>query len=452
MVVQICMDKNEMSTEIHPQGGAIGIKLIVLGMLVGVSFVASLFVWGVVGERQARQEEASQEISELWSRPQTIAGMVLTIPHEQTLVTSNGEKIVETTTLTLLPKNLLYESEMKTEMRSRGIYETPVYTTMLKGAGSFDVSPIVSGLGPNAKLLWNEAVVSLNVSDTRGIASLFDVIFDGVKYQMEPSSEFTSLDGNGVHANIAIDTKQNEHTFSFELTLKGSRSVSFIPLGETTDVAVRSDWKAPSFIGEFLPENRTVTESGFDATWKIASYGRNLPQYWLGNSVVVNNEALSSKAFGVGLYNEVDFYTMVERSIKYSILFICLTFLTFFMYEVLSGLRIHPMQYLLVGSAIALFYLLLLSFSEVIGFAYAYLLSALLTTLLITGYCFKVLGARMRAYKIGALLALLYTYLYILLQLEQYALLSGSLLLFVVLAIVMYITRNLNWYSLKQGE
>jgi len=432
------------------KGGHLTGKLLMLAALVFITWIATMFVWGVIQDRESRQEVASTETSEQWSRPQVIAGPVITIPVEKTSITTTGERVVNTATLTLLPQDLSYESQVKTQTLIRGVYETPVYTSVINGSGNFDITDIDLENSSDTKILWDKAIVSINVSDTRGISSMFDLVVNEKEYQMLPSSKFSTLDGNGVHTNISIDPNQSSYTFSFEIPLKGSREISFLPLGENTNVLVTSDWNAPSFTGEFLPEQRNITDSGFEATWNITSYGKNLPQYWLGNSATIDSNTLLSKSFGVGLYQEVDFYTMVDRSTKYSILFITLTFLTFFMYEVLSGLRIHPMQYLLVGLAISLFYLLLLSFSEVVGFLPAYLLSTVATTLLITGYCFSVLKAKKRAFSITALLAALYGYLYILLQLGELSLLFGSVLLFGVLATVMYITRNLDWYSLNK--
>jgi inner membrane protein len=329
-------------------------KLIVLAILVAISWVATIFVWGVIQDRESRQQDTATRISEQWSRPQTIAGPVLTIPIEKTNVATTGEHVVTTMTLTLLPHDLSYESQIETQLLKRGVYETPVYTTTVIGAGSFDLTDIEQEVSVDARILWDQAVISINVSDPGGILSMFDLTLNNQHYEMLPSSEFSTLDGSGVHGNVAIDSKQADYQFSFELPLKGSQEISFLPLGENTDVKISSDWNAPSFTGEFLPESRSITESGFEAVWSVTSYGKNLPQSWIG-SVAVDNETLLSKAFGVGLYQEVDFYTMVDRSTKYSILFISLTFLTFFMYEVLAGLRIHPMQYLLVGLAIALF-------------------------------------------------------------------------------------------------
>lgn len=435
-----------------PKGNQLTSKLIVLAVLIAISWATTMFVWGVIQDRESRQETVSNEISEQWSRPQVIAGPIVTIPVEKTTITTTGERVVNTTILTLLPQTLSYESQVESQLLTRDIYETPVYTATVNGTGNFNLSDLTFQASSDTQILWDKAVVSINVSDTRGISAIFDLTLNSDKYQMLPSSDFSILDSSGVHTNVTLNPDQPDYKFSFKLPLKGSREIAFLPLGENTNVIVKSDWNAPSFTGEFLPEDRSITESGFVATWKITAYGKNLPRYWLGNSSLVTKELLLAKSFGVGLYQEVDFYTMVDRSIKYSILFISLTFLTFFMYEVLAGLRIHPLQYLLVGLAIAMFYLLLLSFAEIIGFLPAYLVAAIATTILITGHCFSVLKARKRAFSIATLLMALYGYLYILLQLDQYALLFGSVLLFGVLATVMYITKDLDWYSLNNKQ
>jgi inner membrane protein len=411
-----------------------------------------MFVWGITKDREFRQETVSNEISEQWSRPQLIAGPIVSIPVEKTDVTITGEKVVHTQTLFLLPKKLSYTGNLETQILTRGVYETPVYSAIIKGVGVFDLQQIKKTFSSDTKILWDEAVVSINVTDTRGISSMFSLTWNDTQHVMAPSSKFSELDENGVHAYVTIEQKQNEYLFSFELPLKGSRELFFLPLAETTNVDIVSNWNAPNFQGEFLPKKRDITPEGFSAHWEIASYGKNIPQSWINISEIVTNKSLFSKSFGITLYQEVDFYTMVDRSIKYSILFICLTFLAFFMYEILANLRIHPIQYLLVGLAIALFYLLLLSFAEILGFLPAYILSVFATTILITGYCFSVFKAKSNAFSIMGLLIALYTYLYILLKLEELSLLFGSVLLFGVLATIMYITRNLDWYSLTKKQ
>ena len=313
------MDEKSENLQSQPKNNQLASKLVVLAVLISVTWIATMFVWGVVQDRENRQEEASGLISEQWRRPQTIAGPVLTIPVEKTNVTAEGERVVKLATLTLLPKDLVYDSQVGTELLKRGVYEIPVYTTTVSGSGNFNLSDIEKRSLAGARILWDQAVVSVNVTDPRGISSMFNLAFNGKQYEMQPSSKFRALDSSGVHTNVAIDSNQTDHQFSFALPLKGSREISYLPLGENTDVTVDSSWKAPNFTGAFLPENREVTKDGFKADWKITPYGKNLPQSWLG-TVAVDRETLRSKAFGVGLYQAVDFYTMVNRATKYSIL------------------------------------------------------------------------------------------------------------------------------------
>jgi len=423
-------------------------KLLVLAILVLVSWAATMFVWNVIQERKGLQEVASAAVAEQWGRAQIIAGPVLVIPLERTYLSQTGESAVTNSNLFLLPKNLHFDGEVKTQVRSKGVYDTPVYTAMVKGTGEFDLADIGGEDLTGTKILWDKAEIAINVSDPRGITTATDFNWNDNSLALQPASKFSVLEKSGMHTSVPVDEKQPRYTFEFDLSLRGSNDLSFLPLGGDTKVSLKSDWPAPSFSGEFLPEAREVTPLGFTANWSVASFGKNIPQSWQSNATAVSDEVLLTKAFGVGLFQEVNFYTMVDRSIKYSILFISLTFLTFFLYEVLAGLRIHPVQYLLVGLAIALFYLLLLSVAEIVGFLPAYLISTLSVTTLITGYCVSVLKVKKRAFTIMALLIALYSYLYILLQLEDWALLFGSVFLFGVLGTVMYITRNLDWYSI----
>ncbi len=442
-------------------------KLAVLGVIALISWIATLSVWFVISDRSMRQETASSEIGTQWGRAQIVGGPILSIPTESVALSTTGERVINRRTLYLLPHELHYTGDLKTQTRSRGIYETPVYTATVGADGVFDLTDIdVSALG-GATVLWDKAVISVTISDARGITSAIDLKWGDKTYAFSPSSHIAELGDTGIHTALAIDPSKGEIPFSFEIPLNGSGAFSVIPFGQNTTATLTSDWISPSFQGEFLPEHREVTDAGFTATWKVTSFGNNIPHYWLSGDTsplvnvmpdknVAETFPLSSEShgttFGVALHQSVDFYTMVDRATKYSILFVALTFLVFFMYEMLAGLRIHPMQYLLVGLAIALFYLLLLSFSELLGFLTAYLISTTAVTLLISGYCASVLKAKKRALVIGALLIALYTYLYILLQLEELSLLFGSLLLFVVLAIVMYTTRNLNWYTSESSQ
>jgi len=255
---------------------------------------------------------------------------------------------------------------------------------------------------------------------------------------------------------LAKEQAGQAYAFAFNLGLSGSQRLQFIPTGKQTTVVLRSKWPSPSFSGAFLPQARRVDKEGFEARWQVSWFGRGYPQQWTtppeSEKRTAMKAVLEGSAFGVDLFLPVDAYQKTERSTKYGVLFLLLTFLTFFLYEVFSGLSLHPMQYLLVGSALCLFYLLLLSISEHAPFGISYLVASAATVLLIGGYSAAVLRGRLRALLMTLVLGVLYVYLYVLLQLEDYALLLGAAGLFVILALVMYLTRRIDWGGVRREK
>lgn len=427
-------------------------KLIAIAFLMGICLVASFAVLGLVVDRSSRADEAIDEIASKWSREQTLNGPLITIPVRKTLTTSTGQETVQESLLFLLPSTLMYDVSLDTETRSRGIFDAVVYTSRIKGAGTFNLEDIAMNQ-VDGVIQWDNAKLSIGIPDTRGIESSAELTWDDKKSAFSPGLPAGVIGSSGISAPVGIQQNKKENAFTFELSLRGSQEINFVPLGKTTNVAVSSRWPSPRFTGEFLPKEREVTDAGFSANWAVSSFGRSLPQSWIGTPTANNQtiqENMRKSTFGISLYQKVDFYTQVDRAIKYSILFITLTFLAFFMFEVLSSLRIHPLNYLLIGLAIALFYLLLLSLAEHIGFLPAYILSTLAITGLITGYSQSVLKAKKRAGIIAVLLIALYSYLYILLQLDELSLIFGSVFLFGILAIVMYVTRNIDWYAISE--
>lgn len=424
-------------------------KMVIIAVLIVVTWVSTLLVLAVVIDRSERADTAASEIATKWSREQTLTGPVITIPTRTTEI-FDGREMVREGFIFLLPETLNYDVSLETATLSRGIFDAVVYTGNVTATGEVDLDEI--NLGEiSGTIQWSGARLSIGIPDTRGITSETKLLWNNGESSFEPGVASTIIGTTGISAPITINRNSKDNSFSFDLTLRGSAEINFVPLGKTTNVSISSNWPSPSFSGEFLPANRELTNSGFSADWAISSFGRSLPQTWSGTESA-NNETIEQNiqnaTFGVALHQDVDFYTQVNRSIKYSILFISLTFLAFFMFEVLGGLQIHPMNYLLVGLAIALFYLLLLSFSENIGFLSAYALSTLAITGLITGYCKAVLKAKKRAGIIAILLLALYAYLYVLLQLDELSLIFGSVFLFVILATVMYLTRNIDWYEI----
>jgi len=426
-------------------------KLVIIALIMGVSWAATLFVLGVVEDRSSRADEAVAEIATKWSREQTVSGPVLTIPVRTSITTASGERILQEELVFLLPEALDYDVSLDAEVLSRGIFDAGVYTSTIAGSGTFNLNDVdINGIPGSVQ--WNKARLSMSIPDTRGIDANAALMWDNKKSAFEPGVSSVVLGETGISTSVTVNQFQKAYPFSFALSLRGSEGLNFVPLGESTTVQVSSDWPAPSFTGEFLPKERKLDKAGFTASWAVSSFGRSLEQSWLGAKEVPNAtiaENVQKSTFGVALYQDVDLYTQVNRSIKYSILFIALTFLAFFMFEVLAKLRIHPMSYLLVGFAIALFYLLLLSLSETIGFLYAYLASVVAVTGLITAYCTSVLKAKKRAGIIAALLVALYAYLYVLLQLDELSLIFGSVFLFAILSTVMYLTRNIDWYEIS---
>ena len=395
------------------------VKLIVIAIIGGACFVASIMVYGLVTEREHRFGDVKQEIASSWGERQVLVGPMLIF--EKDAVQKDAPI---PPTLYLLPETVRYETELIPEIRSRGIFETVVYVSRVKVSGVFSAQEIAKISG-----YTRIAIFSIGITDTRGIPKQLALSWDKQTYPFSPSPKSILIRSSGVHTDVPVRTGTALIPFEFELELNGSEGISF----------------APKFVGAFLPSSRRVSSSGFTAEWNISSFGQTYPSVWKEGEVDANQ--LVNSAAGVDLLQGVDIYGELYRSIKYAILFIVITFASFFVFEILAGLRIHPVQYLLIGGSLALFYLLLLSLSEQIGFLPSYIISTLMTVLLITAYSARVLQSRRRAYPILAILTTLYGYLYFVLQLEDYALIFGSFLLFVLLSVVMYLTRNVNWFE-----
>jgi inner membrane protein len=414
-------------------------KLIAMVLIGGLCFIASMMVLGLVAEREGREREAKQEIGSTWGNPQTIVGPMLVFP-----VLRNGIK----ENLYVLPSKLTVESTLDPEVRARGIFKTTLYTSTLKVSGEFRGSDI-----KEATAIPKDVTLSVFASDTRGIENQVDLLWGGTTKAFEPGAglQFTDYklqSSSGIHTTVVADPYKDSIPFSFEVKLKGSESFVVAPVGEESQISIQSPWKTPKFTGPSLPSERTLADTGFTSEWRSSSFGRTYPQVWTEG--LVNTASLAESAVGVELHESVDTYDLVSRSVKYALLFIALTFGVFFLFDVLSRVRIHPVQYLLIGSALALFYLLLLSLSEHIGFFNAYLLGAVMIVGLVSAYSVAILKSVRRALPIFAFLSLLYGYLYFVLQLEDFALLFGSLLLFVFIAIAMYMTRKIDWYSIEE--
>jgi inner membrane protein len=331
---------------------------------------------------------------------------------------------------------------MNPQVRYRGIYEAVLYNGKLRIAGTFSRPDIRSlGIAPE-NMRWDEAYLAIGISDMKGIKEAVKVDWNGGLIQASPGIASADVFCSGISARVALDPRAASFPFALDVDLNGSRELAFLPVGKETRVALSSNWPSPSFQGEFLPEKRSITKDGFAAEWKVLSMNRNYPQQWAGKS-----EKLAPSAFGVSLLLPLDEYQKTMRTTKYALMFIGLTFASLFVIEILGGRAIHPIQYLLVGTALMLFYALLLSLTEHLRFQHSYLVAAAGIVVLVSAYSWSVLASRLFAGVVATVVSVLYGFLYVLLQCEDYALLLGSVGLFAILGLFMYLTRKVDWYT-----
>ena len=424
---------------------SISARLIIIGFLVLVLLIPSFMVQSLIHERQARRDGAVAEVNQKWGESQTITGPILSVPYKFVQKDATNRLVSTIGYAHFLPENLQINGEVLPEVRKRGIYEIILYKSVLNVSGSFSPVSIKDLKVAPQDFVWSDAFISLGISDMKGLNDLITFEVNGQKIHVQPGIETDDILSSGV--SIPLDTvySNEEMIFSFDLNLNGSESLLFAPVGKETTVRISSQWPDPSFVGNFLPAHHKTSAAGFDADWKILHLNRNFPQKWTGS-----NNQIKEASFGVKLLVPVDEYQKNMRTAKYAFMFIGLTFLSFFMIELLNKKLIHPIQYLLIGFSLLVFYTLLLSFSEQMLFKYAYLISSIATIGLITSYTKGVLKDNRQTGIIFLILVLLYSYLYIVLQLQDLALMIGSIGLFSILSLVMYLTRKIDWFSTLQ--
>jgi len=300
---------------------------------------------------------------------------------------------------------------------------------------------------PPADIQWKDASLVLGISDLKGIRDALSAEYDGKSLNLNPGVSCQNLLPVGLSSGLDISSSSQNHKFNIELFLNGSSEFSIVPVGEQTVAGVKGKWGNPSFLGEFLPFNRAIDQDSFQADWKVLHLNRNYPQ-----AFTLNNYKLDQSAFGVKLLLPIDEYQKTMRTAKYAIIFIVLTFMAFFVAEILSSYPIHPVQYTLVAVVLLLFYVLLLSLSEHIDFKFAYLIASISAIVLITAYVRTMLSGVRHAIIMGSVLTALYIFLYVTVQAQDYALLFGSFGLFISMALVMYLTRKIDWFSIGKKE
>jgi len=440
-------DANFIQRSVEAIRQSVTVKMFVVGFLILVLLIPASMVSSLIRERQYRSNEAASEISEKWGGKQTIIGPVLSIPYRKYYTLKDGSRRYETEVAHFLPKLLSADGELTPEIRYRGIYKAVLYNAVVQLEGSFS-HPDFASLDINeADVQWDRAVFSLGISDMTGIKEAITPVFGQVRVSMNPGIENQDVLASGVSVRLPKGvSRRTSIPFSLKLNINGSSRIRFTPVGEVTTVKLKSNWKSPSFDGSFLPVKREINAKGFSANWKVLHLNRNYPQAWIGK-----RKNIDDSSFGVKLFVAADVYQQATRTAKYAVLFIVLTFTAFFFSEIIDRRRLHPIQYLLIGFAVIIFYTLLIALSEHIRFGLAYLVGSVAVVTLITAYARTTLKNNRLTVLIGGILTILYGYLYLILQMEDYALLMGSIGLFVTLAIIMYTTRRIDWYG-DQGE
>lgn len=431
--------------ETVPSSPSILTKALITGGLILLMLIPTVFIVNLVNERKQRQKEITQEVSQKWAGAQTIAGPFLFVPYTYTAMNEEKKEVILQSHFWILPDEMQVDGNLMHEIRKRSIYNVLLYRSNLKAQGHFTMQ-IPKDINPS-QIKWNEIKVCVSLSDFKGIESRVVVKTNNRDVELSPGLPEDDLMEKGLSAVAGLTEADLNQAIPFNTTLniRGSEELHFVPLGGNSTYTLQSTWPAPSFDGNSLPTTRDVKDSGFNASWQFNK--ANLPFGTLLRSPKLNASEL---AFGVTMVQPADQYAKSERAVKYAILIIGLTFSLFFIIEIMQKKPVHPVQYILVGIALVIFYTLLLSFSEFILFDWAYAAAALATITLISFYVKSHFGNWRTAGIFTLVLTLLYIFIFVLVRLEDTALLVGSIGLFFILAIAMYLSRKIDWYGTKQ--
>lgn len=442
---------NTMETTIHEgvepaitqsRSNKILIKAIITGGLILVMLIPTIFIANLVQERQARQAEVVNEVSDRWAQKQVVTGPYIYLPYKVVNVDANKKVTEYLKHLIIIPDNLDVNGNVSHELRQRSIYKVLLYRAALHNSGNFEFS-LPKEIDSNF-VQWHDAKICYGLSDFKGIEQRLVINFNGLNYELSPGLPSNDINEKGLSAPIplAVTDEGKKIAFNINLRIKGSEQLHFMPLSGDSRFTLRSAWANPSFDGSTLPSVRTVNDSGFMAVWNFNK--ANLPFGIILKDFKYDQNSL---AFGVTMIQPADGYAKTNRCIKYAILFIGLTFSLFFIIELMQKKPVHPVQYILIGLALIIFYTLLLSISEFISFDISYLIAAIATILLISLYAYGHFKSAKTAAIFGGVLTLLYSFTFVLIRLEDTALLIGSIGLFIILAIAMYASRKINWYG-----
>ncbi len=417
-------------------------KVLTVLIITLLLLIPSLQIESLIYERSGLQDEVITEISSKWGQRQTITGPILTIPYGELVNEGTKNEKIETRHLHILPELLSISGEIAPKVKKRSIYRAILYQSDLKINGNFDLS-VIPTLGiDTSRFQWDKATLSIAISDPRGISKIAKVMWGKGELEILPGLPPAVNLSSGIHGKAKLNDGDRQVSFSGEIELKGSSSFYVSPLGKTTDVKIKSSWPDPSFVGSFLPEGHTVREDGFTANWRILDYNRSFSQVWQDYF-----PDLTQWNFGVDFIEPVDIYQKTNRAVKYAFMIIALTFSFFFFFEILRRLKIHPIQYTIVGFAMLIFYVVLVALSEHMSFGLAFLSSAAAIVAIVSYYFYFISKSLRVTALFAALFSFIYGFIYVILNAEAYSLLIGSLGLLVLIAMVMHFTRNVDWYG-----
>ncbi len=437
----------------------LGMKILFIALISLGLLIPDLFMMSLISDREHAQNTTVAEISSSWSGEQLISGPIITIPYDSISPDDTGGKV------RLLPESLNFDADVKSQALHRGIYESVVYNTDIRLSGDISLSPLESLGIPMSAYRFKDATVTVGIGDLKGVEDISALELAGHKIEMEGGRNlqvysFSNIDemewnddyvyvtdnsavsqGSGcMEAQTGVIKNDSvKYPYSLTMKLRGSRVLGVTPIGRHNDIVISGDCKSPSFKGMFLPSDREVADGDFKATWTLNSINRDYPQAFVGNRA----SSITASAAVVDMLVPVDRYQKTDRAIKYAIIVVLLTFIAVLFAEIMMHHPIHIFQYLLVGLALILFYSLLLSLAEHISFGLSYLIASVMTIGMIYLYMKGVLGSGKVALAIGVLLLIIYVFIYILLCLETFALLTGSIGLFIALAAIMYATLKL---------
>jgi inner membrane protein len=438
-----------------------GFKIAMLVILILLLLIPINMIRSLVNERSHRAGDAEWSIMEAWGSEFTLYGPIIRIPivereEYRTKTEKEGEKIeviVRNKALWITPKEVNIQADFSAEKKRRGIFSVALFSGDVSLTGSFSLERARDELKENQELLLQQAEITIGLASQKGIRNIIKADWNGSELFFKPGNRnraFESSGGNGINASSPFNAT-GTNTFDIKISIQGGKSLRALPIGEVTRTRVKSDWPAPSFQGGSLPINYTLSENGFDAEWEISYLSRSIPLFWITSEkdeyetrMYVQNEL-----FGVDFFKPLGHYALNERAVKYAVLFLIIPFLTLFFLEIFSRKSIHPAQYLISGLANIIFYLLLLSISEHLSFSISYLIAAVALTAMMSLYARSLLESWTGSAYMGLVMAVLYLILYLTLNAEDWALLIGSIVAFLICALVMFITRKLDWKNLS---